>query len=261
MVKVSVIIPTYNYGRYLLSAFQSVFADVRDMEIIIVNDASTDNTESIVNEICRPFRYPMQVVHYYRFKENRGVSAVRNFGLAKSKGQYITFLDADDMRTPGSIWLQSKYLDEHKSVDVVFGKAVEIRGDIDYKDALPLIRTGRLHPAEVNPQTVMYRREVFKKYGGWYEGLRSGEDKEMSMRLGVHPESPFSFVKTKKIKKYPIAFYRKHSLEKHKLRKANPNWAAEVNKVQTQRMLQLKKEGVTEGNTCFPIGGRNDVVT
>lgn len=252
MVEVSVIIPSYNYGRYLVDAFQSVYSEIGHMEIIFVDDASTDDTARIVNEIFRPFRFPQMPMRYIPLKVNGGVSKARNTGLKESIGKYIAFLDADDMRVPGSLIRQKNYLDKHEKVDVVFGEALEIRGGIAYHEAVSKIRKLRIHPAKVNPQTIMYRREVFEKYGGWYEGLRSGEDKEMSMRLGIHPESPFKRVKVKKLHE-PMAFYRKHSLEKHKRRKADEKWNKETKRIQKERIRQLKREGITRENTRFPI--------
>ena len=249
---ISMIIPVYNYARYLNFAFQSVVHECKDMEIIIVDDASTDNIAEVVEELFRPFVYPEMRMKYIRLEENSGVSVARNRGLKESKGKYITFLDSDDMRVPGSIEMQKEYLDEHPKVDVVWGEALELRGNKSYKKAIGHITSLRIHPSEVNPQTVMYRRRVFEKYGGWYEGLRSGEDKEMSMRLGTHPDSPFNRVKAKKLKKF-VAFYRKHPMEKHKLRKANPEWKKNTKRIQKRRIKQLAREGVTRNNTVFPI--------
>jgi len=251
-MKLSVIIPTYNYARYLTDSFFSVSHEMFDMEIIIVDDASTDNTTQIIDEITRPFRFPEKKVRYVRHGINRGVSCARNTGLKMSSGDYVTFLDADDMRVPGSLSKQCGYLDKYKHIDVVWGMALEVRGDIKYYEACQRIRKLRVHPSEVNPQTVMYRRTVFEKYGGWYEQLLSGEDKEMSMRLGIHPGSPFNHVKKKKLDA-PIAFYRKHPEEKHKKRKANLEWYKETKKIQKRRLKTLEAEGVTRKNTFFPI--------
>jgi glycosyltransferase involved in cell wall biosynthesis len=249
---ISVIIPVYNYAQYLLQAFLSVVNECDDMEIIIVDDGSTDDIKMVIDKISRPFAFPEKIIRFISLGSNRGVSIARNAGLRMSEGKYITFLDADDMRVPGSILAQKMYLDNHENVDVVFGEALEIRGDIKYSQAINRVRKFRIHPSEVNPQTVMYRRTVFEKYGGWYEGLISGEDKEMSIRLGIHPESPFKLVKAKKLKA-PMAFYRKHPNEKHKLRKADSVWNKETKRIQKDRIIQLKREGITRENTCFPI--------
>ena len=252
MVEVSVIIPSYNYGRYLVDTFQSVYSEVGDMEIIFVDDASMDDTKNIINEIFRPFRFSQMPMRYIPLKINGGVSKARNIGLKNSIGKYVVFLDADDMRVPGSLIRQKNYLDNHEKVDVVFGEALEVRGGVKYHEVITKMRELRVHSAKVNPQTVMYRRKVFEKYGGWYEELTSGEDKEMSMRLGIHPESPFKLVKVKKLHE-PMAFYRKHGVEKHKMRKADERWNKETKRLQKERLRQLKREGITRENTYFPI--------
>jgi len=249
---ISIIIPVYNYAHFLMDAFCSVVYEHFDTEFIIVNDGSTDNTEEIINNIARPFNFPEKRIMCISLGKNYGVSYARNKGIMESKGEYITFLDADDMRFPGSIVTQKKFLDENKNIDVVWGKALEIRGNIRYYEACQKMRKLRVHPSEVNPQTVMYRRTVFERFGGWYTGLKSGEDKEMSMRLGIHPESPFKHVKAKKLDS-PIAFYRKHPEEKHKKRKADPVWYKETKKIQKRRLKQLRAEGITRVNTVFPI--------
>jgi len=83
--------------------------------------------------------------------------------------------------------------------------------------------------------------------------LRSGTDKEMAMRLGLHPDSPFKeLIRSKKLK-MPLAFYRKHEGQIHKLRKADPVWAKETKDIQKDRIKQLIREGVTLKNTRFPI--------
>lgn len=249
---VSIIIPVHNYARYLMDAVFSVAYEISDCEIIIVDDGSTDDINNVVNDIMRPYNFAEISLTYVPLVKNHGVSYARNMGLILSFGEYITFLDADDMRTPGSIMLQKNYLDEHDQIDVVWGKALEVRGDVRYYEACQKIRDLRIHPSEVNPQTVMYRRSVFERFGGWYESLTSGEDKEMSMRLGIHPDSPFNHVKAHKLNS-KIAFYRKHPEEKHKKRKADSEWYKETKKIQKRRLKQLKTEGITKGNTRFPI--------
>lgn len=92
-ILISIIVPCYNQGQFLNEALQSIFDQTYpNWECIIVNDGSTDNTEEIVNEwVAKDSRF-----NYYK-KANSGVSATRNFGLEKVKGQFIQFLDADDI--------------------------------------------------------------------------------------------------------------------------------------------------------------------
>lgn len=95
-MKVSVIVPCYNQGEFLLDCLESVLAQTyKDWECIIVNDGSTDNTESIALTFCQKdsrFTYILQT--------NQGVSAARNNGILSSNGQYILPLDGDDKIAP-----------------------------------------------------------------------------------------------------------------------------------------------------------------
>lgn len=110
---VSIIVPTYNYGRYLLKAVKSCLAQTySNIEIIIIDDGSTDDTRVIVQ--CLDDRLA------YIFQENRGVSAARNNGLKNARGDFIAFLDADDYLLPDSIELRLKALMEHTDVGICF---------------------------------------------------------------------------------------------------------------------------------------------
>lgn len=89
----SVIMPIYNGEKYLAQAIESVLnQECKDLELILVNDGSTDNSEAI----CRKYEIADQRIKYYK-KENSGVSDTRNFGINKAQGEYIAFLDCDDV--------------------------------------------------------------------------------------------------------------------------------------------------------------------
>ena len=98
---VSVVIPSYNAGLYIRETLLSVLAQtVTDFEIIVVDDGSTDNQKSVILEVAKNDE---RIKYFYI--NNQGVSAARNFGYEKTKGQFIAFLDADD------VWLEDN-LDE-----------------------------------------------------------------------------------------------------------------------------------------------------
>ncbi len=89
---VSVIIPVYNGEKFIQDAIESVLAQTyKDYEIIVVNDGSTDNTE----EVLKPY-IDKRLIRYF-YQENKGVSAARNKGIREARGEYIAFLDADDV--------------------------------------------------------------------------------------------------------------------------------------------------------------------
>ena len=92
MIKVSVIVPVYNVEKYLDKCLNSLANQtLKDIEIIVVNDESPDNSQEIIDKYCKEYSH----VHGYK-KKNGGVSDARNFGIKHAKGEYITFIDGDD---------------------------------------------------------------------------------------------------------------------------------------------------------------------
>ena len=89
MVKVSIIIPVYNAEKYLKRCLDSVLSQtLKDIEIICVNDGSTDNSIQILKE----YGSKIKVIN----QENQGLSVARNTGLKEAKGEFVAFLDSDD---------------------------------------------------------------------------------------------------------------------------------------------------------------------
>ena len=141
-MRVSVIIPTHNYGRFLRAAIESVRAQTMgDLEIIVVDDGSTDETREVLAAIDEP---RMRV---FRFDTAQGVSVARNTGIENAHGEYIAFLDADDLWVPEKLALQLDLIEENREVGLVFSNAVRFgpNGDLpltilDYCPELGAIR-------------------------------------------------------------------------------------------------------------------------
>lgn len=111
--KVSVIIPTYNLARYINETVDSVLGQTyKNYEIIIVDDGSTDNTKEALSE------YGGKIT--YIFQENQGVSAARNKGIKEAKGEYIAFLDADDLWLKDKLELQIGLMNSNPEVAMIF---------------------------------------------------------------------------------------------------------------------------------------------
>ena len=92
MPKVSVIVPVYNVEKYIARCLTSlVNQTIEDLEIIVVNDGSKDNSEQIIKEFKKDYKNIIYVK-----KENGGLSSARNFGLIYATGEYVAFLDSDD---------------------------------------------------------------------------------------------------------------------------------------------------------------------
>ena len=114
---VSVIVPTYNYGRYIADALASLRAQTYgSWECVVVDDGSTDDTEEVVaREAARDPR-----VSYLR-QRNQRQSVAKNTGLAAARGAYVQFLDADDLLEPLKFERQVEFLERHPEVDIVYG--------------------------------------------------------------------------------------------------------------------------------------------
>ena len=120
MQRVSIIITTHNRPRLLSRAVASAQLAGRDPEIVVVDDASTDET----GEVCRS----LPGIRYIRVERHQGVACARNVGLHASSGQYLTFLDDDDERLPGSLDMQVERLEAEPRAGMIYGQALIVGG-------------------------------------------------------------------------------------------------------------------------------------
>lgn len=187
---VSVIIAAYNVGAYISRALESVLAQTyTDIEVVIVNDGSTDTTEKILEDYSiRDARIVVVT------QTNKGVSAARNAGLAQATGEYLCLFDADDIMLPTRVQAQVEFLNERPGVDFVYSNVwYFMDGTYDiYTHPLatvsgPGVYKTLLHRGNfIYTSTVCFRRGVFDTYGGFDESLRSAEEFEYWLRLAQH---------------------------------------------------------------------------
>lgn len=115
-MKISIIIPCYNYGRYLDECFSNLQSQTyQDWEAIVIDDGSTDQTM----EVVRTWQAEEPRIQYF-YQPNSGVSKARNLGLLKANGELIQFLDADDLLSREKLQLQVDYLLYHPEVDLCY---------------------------------------------------------------------------------------------------------------------------------------------
>ena len=155
-MSISVIIPAYNRESYLAGAIESVLSQTYPaMEIIVVDDGSTDGTAKVA-------RAYGERVHYIR-QENSGAGAARNAGLARARGSLIAFLDSDDLWLERKLEAQATYLEANPGVDLVFCHMKPfLSPELDPKKAP---RFDERTTAAANVGSMMVRREVFAKAG------------------------------------------------------------------------------------------------
>ena len=196
MPKVSVVIITYNRAEFLRSAISSVLSQTfQDFELIVVDDASKDNTAGVVQA------FNNKRIRYIRHETNKREAGARNTGVRNAEGEYIAFLDDDDEWLPEKLQKQVELLDKSPAavggiytgfikIDRPTGKALEQiiptkRGDI-FRDMLVQNYVG-------TPSTVLLRKMCFEKVGLFDEGIAFGPDYDMWFRIAK--EFEFDYVK------------------------------------------------------------------
>ncbi len=182
---VSVIIPTYNREKFIGEAIQSVLDQTfRNFEIVVVDDGSTDQTGDVVRA------FTSKKVRYI-YQPNRGRSAARNHALGLAKGRYIAFLDSDDLYMPGKLAMQVDYLHAHPETGMVYTSAhcIDYSGNPLGEKYLASV-SGWIYtsiaffrPVTITLPTVMAKRELFEKAGGFDENMHRFEDTDMWRRI------------------------------------------------------------------------------
>jgi len=125
MVKISIIMPVWNEEKYLSKAIDSVLNQTfNDWELIIVNDASTDKTEKIAEKYTKEDKRITLINH----KKNEYKSSALNNGIKYSKGEYICYLDGDDMYLKNKLKFQVDYMEKYPEIDMLYGRAKIIGG-------------------------------------------------------------------------------------------------------------------------------------
>ena len=180
--QVSVIIPTYNRGWILKEAIDSVLTqDYNNFELIVVDDGSTDNT----SEILASYGNDIKVL----FQENKGVSAARNRGIAEASGQFIAFLDSDDLWLPQKLSTQVEFFDKTpdalicQTEEVWIRKGKRVNPKMRHKKPSGMIFEPSLELCLVSPSAVMIRRVLFDRVGEFDVTLPACEDYDLWLRI------------------------------------------------------------------------------
>jgi|GEM_PF-5744195 len=196
--RVSIIIPAYNYGRYLLRALESVREQsYKNIEICLTNDGSTDDTDRVIRRFIEenpdiPFAYIKQ--------ENQGLSAARNAAIARSRGEYLCFLDADDILKPECVETLLDYSEKYPTAEIISGgcEALEFdpHGLLISQEVFSNQKIEFLLPRDAFEKlfyqnllgmiSVLVAKKVFDQTGGFDQNLRSCEDLDFWLKASRH---------------------------------------------------------------------------
>jgi len=195
---ISVIIPTFNRGHCLEESIRSVRdQNFPDFELIVVDDGSVDNTIEVVNQ------FPD--IRFIRLDKNRGVSFARNCGLKQAQGDWIAFLDSDDLWKKGKLQAQVQWVNQHPNCYAVYTDEIWVRNGVRvnqmkkhqkysgeiFQYCLPL--------CIVSPSSVLLRTKMLNEVGGFDESMVVCEDYDLWLRIAK--QYPFHFIDEKLIVK------------------------------------------------------------
>ena len=173
-IKVSIITPTYNRAALLSRAVKSVLRQTMpDFELIIIDDASTDETEEVVRSFeDSRIRYIKRTINHLKMFRKTGESDnPRNDGLKQARGKYISYLDSDDMYQSSFLQEMTEYLDEHPGIDMAYSDCIWIRNLDGKKEEANCTMSVDFGPKIMEHRniigilTVMHKREVVDKVG------------------------------------------------------------------------------------------------
>lgn len=193
-MKISVVIPSFNQAEFIAEAIDSILNQTHPVdEILVVDDASTDNTRQIIRN-----QYPS--VRLLINKTNQGPSYSRNCGIAASTSDFVTFLDADDLLPYDKIQWQYEFLIQHPNIDMVAGFGDYFFSDqISKSDRRRAYLEGKPH-FNVYLAAFLIRRYVFDRVGMFNVEMRLSEDQDWYMRtreagISLHIEEKISLNK------------------------------------------------------------------
>ena len=168
---VTSIIPAFNREKYIAEAIESVLNQTyRNIEIIVIDDGSTDNTPRILSSYNGKIKYFLQ--------PNSGASAARNSGISKASGDFISFLDSDDLWEKNKISLQMECFENNPGIDIclcntkIFSEKKITDFDQKYIIATPY-----------HLCSILIKKDVLKRVGYFKTNLKSGEDTDFFLRI------------------------------------------------------------------------------
>jgi glycosyltransferase involved in cell wall biosynthesis len=175
-ILVSVIIPVYNYEKYLAEAIESVLAQTyQPIEIIVIDDGSTDNSARVAQQFAPRIRY--------FYQSNAGLGAARNAGVEASQGDYLTFLDADDLWVKNKIALQMALFQGNPEADLVFGHVQQfVSPELDEAQKSAICCPLKKMPGYI-AGTMLIKRESFKQAGPFETNWQIGEFVQWYIRV------------------------------------------------------------------------------
>jgi glycosyltransferase involved in cell wall biosynthesis len=184
---ISIIITSYNLGRYIEKSLASVASQGLDepLEILVVDDHSTDDTLTVLDSLHQHYEFEL-----LQTPRNMGPSAARNLGLSKAKGSYVNFLDGDDELLPGKLATQLAYLRANPAIDICYTDCLLYDGDTPVRlSRLWPAASGQIYDHLLSRNCIAIHAALLKtslaKHFRFDDSLRTSEDYDFWLRLAA----------------------------------------------------------------------------
>jgi glycosyltransferase involved in cell wall biosynthesis len=233
--KVSIVMTVYNGEKYIAEAIESVKNQTfSDYELLIIDDGSTDGTAAAVSTFLSDKRIK------YFYQTNKGVSAARNKGIAESHGNYIAFIDHDDVFLPEKIMKTVRFLEANDTYGMVYTDMFVVNENggfiSNWLDKKRFYGEGGIYLNLLNecfilPTAVLIRMAILRETGLFSEDIKSGEDIDLWLRIARR--SKIGLIHE------PLVKWRQHENNMSKKSKSNiPNY---IKVFESQLLLNLNK--------------------
>ena len=257
---ISIIVPVYNTGKYLKECLDSLLAQTySDIEIIIVDDGSTDDSYLV----CKEYEKKDHRIKTYH-KENSGVSATRNYGIDHANGEYISFCDSDDKVVPQLYQILLDIMNDN-DVDRVVGGYMYFYDDGHTLYSKPRVQDGRYEADVILSRMIddgtlsgflfsgvnnsLFRKSIINECCIRFDsGIRYNEDSLFSLEYMIHSKAVYS------LQSHATYFYRQHDTSSTKKRSVGDKYGPLRNALYSMKLAemdidferQMKRRTVTE---------------
>ena len=183
-IQISVIITNYNYGVYLRNCVESVIdQDLRGLEIIIVDDGSTDGSHQVIEQLL--LDYPEQNIVVIK-QNNSGQPAIpRNNGIRQARGEFILPLDADDVIAKGYLKGCLEIIENRPEVNLIYADSIHVHADKNVRHPPGVFATGRINKANQIVIASLYSKNLWEKTGGYKQNVRGYEDWDLWLNMST----------------------------------------------------------------------------
>ncbi|MBU6149163.1 MAG: glycosyltransferase family 2 protein [Verrucomicrobia bacterium] len=237
---ISFICPSFNRAPFLRDFSAPLMQLPAGLsETVIVDDGSTDDTLEVCSQLIG--KYGDSRIRYFKNENNQGAQKARNLGILMARGEFIVFVDSDDVPVPKGIRMLYQSLQEHPEIDYVYGNVLKTNADLKPLDGQAVVGSPHdgsnreLAGYHWHTMGAMYRRDLIQKVGPWNPSLTGSQDWEYQARVKLAGRGLFI--------DELVGFWRQHEGGRVGTKKFRPDYVESVIRACEAILLAAEKEG------------------